>query len=71
MTATLAALGWTWKRVGGSQVAHLVPGTVLRGSRTACKRIAVYDLTLELPSGLLGETRLCRACAAYGAGGRS
>jgi len=67
MTATLVQLGWIWRRVGGSQVAHLTPATILRGSRTACNRLALWDLTLELPSGLLGETPLCKACAAYGA----
>jgi hypothetical protein len=69
VSLTLSALGWTWRRVGGSHVAHLTPATILRGSRSACNRLALWDLTLELPSGLLGETPLCKACAAYGARG--
>lgn len=60
----LVAQGWRWARVGGSQVLHLVPGTVLRLSRTACYRLAVYDATLETPVGLLGEVKRCQACRA-------
>lgn len=59
---TLTAIGWRWVRVGGSTVLHLVPGTVLRLSRTACYRLAVHDQVLETPTGLLDEVRKCQAC---------
>lgn len=62
----LLALGWSWRRVSGSAVVHLVPGTILRDSRTACNRLSVYDTTVEVPSVLVGELRRCMACAAYG-----
>lgn len=63
---TLLALGWRWARVGGSQVLHLVPGTILRSSRTACNRLPVYDATIELPAGLIADVRRCMGCEAYG-----
>jgi hypothetical protein len=67
----LLALGWRWCRVSGSAVVHLVPGTILRGSRTACNRLSVYDATVEVPAPLIGELRRCMACEAYGGrGGR-
>lgn len=64
MTSTLAALGWSWKRVGGSQVLHLVPPDVRRSSRTACYRLAVFDMLLSTPEGLFGEVRTCQDCYA-------
>jgi hypothetical protein len=63
---TLVAIGWRWSRVGGSAVLHLVPATVLRSSRTACYRLAVYDQVLETPAGLLHEVRRCQDCLARG-----
>lgn len=36
-----AALGWRWRTVNDSNVAHLVPATPGRGSRTACNRLPV------------------------------
>ena len=64
----LVAQGWSWSRVGGSSVAHLVPGTILRRSRTACSRLAVFDMTLASPAGLLEDLPQCQACKAYGKG---
>lgn len=61
---TLSALSWRWCRVGGSTVVHLVPGTVLRLSRTACNRLPVFDMTLETPVGLLEDAKHCQACRA-------
>lgn len=66
MTLPLVAIGWQWRRVSGSAVVHLVPGTILRGSRTACSRLSVYDTTIEVPAALIGELRRCMACEAYG-----
>lgn len=58
--------GWAWRRVGGSAVAHLVPGDVRRLSRTACYRLAVFGAALSTPEGLLGEVRRCQDCLARG-----
>lgn len=57
-------LGWRWRRVAGSHVAHLVPKHLGRWSATACNRLAVTseDL-LETPDGLLTEVPLCKRCA--------
>jgi len=69
MSATLVQLGWRWCRVSGSAVVHLVPGTILRGSRTACNRLSVWDTTVEVPAPLVGDLRRCMAC--YAKGGRA
>lgn len=61
---TLTLIGWRWARVGGSTVLHLVPGNVLRLSRTACNRLEVHDQVLETPAGLVDEVRKCQACRA-------
>lgn len=69
MSLPLTALNWRWCRVSGSAVVHLVPPTILRGSRTACGRLSVYDVTIELPAPLIGDVRRCQAC--YAKAGRS
>ena len=65
---SLVADGWAWKRVGRSQVAHLVPPDVLAQSRTACYRLAVYEQDLAAPLGLVTEVRRCQACLARSSG---
>lgn len=60
-------LGWRWRRVAGSGVAHLVPAHPGRLSRTACQRLPVSsEDVLETPVGLLTEVALCQACAKDG-----
>jgi len=68
MSVPLVTLGWQWRRVAGSSVLHLVPGTILRSSRTACNRLSVWDTTIEVPGVLFGQARRCMACSAYGGG---
>lgn len=64
MTLMQATLRWRWRRVGGSKVAHLVPGRILARSRTACNRLPVTaEDMLETPVGLLTEVELCASCA--------
>jgi hypothetical protein len=55
-------LGWRWRRVSGSRVAHLVPPHPGHHSRTACNRLPVTEATLETPAGLLTEVELCSVC---------
>lgn len=66
---TLTAIGWSWSRVGGSAVLHLVPPDVRRSSRTACYRLAVFDMVLTTPEGLFGEVKRCQDCSARGGRG--
>jgi hypothetical protein len=66
MSGVLVSTGYRWCRVGGSTVLHLVPPTILARSRTACSRLAVYDMTLTTPLGLLEELKHCQGCAAMG-----
>jgi hypothetical protein len=60
----LTNLGWRYRRVAGSAVAHLVPARLGPLSRSACNRLSVTDEdVLETPVGLLTEIPLCRDCA--------
>lgn len=67
MSALLLDQGWRWSIVNGRGVAHLCPGVILRGSRTACHRIALAGAHLEEQLGALyEEPKRCRSCAKAG-----
>lgn len=58
----LDRLGFTWKRVGGSQRVHLVGRIVHEGSHAECGMPVTPDDVLEAPSGLLDELPRCKRC---------
>lgn len=57
-----AQLGWRWRSVNGSGVAHLVPAKPGKGSRTACNRLPVPSEEV-LAAPLFFELPLCERCA--------
>jgi hypothetical protein len=59
---TFAQLGWRWRSVNGSNVAHLVPAKPGKGSRTACNRLPVPSAEV-LTATLFAEIPLCERCA--------
>ena len=60
----LSDMGWRWRVVRASRVAHLVPARLGPLSRSACKRYGVTDEEdLEQPVGLLAEIPRCDECA--------
>lgn len=64
MTTVMKSLGWRWRRVGDSPVAHFVPASPGKGSRTACNLLPVPDESiLGDPVGLWSGLPLCPRCA--------
>lgn len=56
-------LGWRWRVVDGSRVAHLVPARLGPLSRSACHRLSVQaEDQLEEPVGLLTHMARCEPC---------
>lgn len=58
---TYTSLGWSWRLVGGSGLLHLVPGTILRLSRTACQR-SLAGVAVTEPLQLTGDDEKCVTC---------
>jgi hypothetical protein len=56
------AIGWEWRRVADSEVAHLVPRHPGPLSRTLCGYRGAYDTLLETPRGLLSDLEHCGRC---------
>lgn len=59
--------GYRWQIVNGRGVAHLCPGVIMSGSRTACGRIPLAGAyTEEQVGALYEEPKRCRACGKAG-----
>lgn len=61
MSGVLSQLGWRWANLSARDVSHLVPPTILTGSRTACGMPLQGRMVMELG---LGFGRRCSRCEA-------
>lgn len=62
-TGIFAELGWRWRRVNNSPLAHLVPPDPGKGSRTACNALPVNSAEqLTMPMSFVTDIPQCARC---------
>jgi hypothetical protein len=59
ITGSLTLHGWRWRHLSATQVAHLVPPTVLSRSTTACGKPLQGRILLDLGWGADKQCALC------------